>query len=271
MIQQTNFIEYAVLSIPNQQGMAIKLNNEKILLKIATDDKNMTAFMPKEENRSFEDVYENILPTKIPTCIKAIFNLEDKLQDTCGQIQQTTQESTSFLREDLVVIQSQHPEKTWTNCDGEIEKLKEKFSLIKFTGCSILTEGGNLTGRQQRSIDLKNDLTRITNLGLTPPDIEIKPHFTDPRIQEIRSELDNTLAGSWNWIRHEVNWQDYGLEAGVLIMITIIIITLRIAPKIAVRTNRALQTDNIELSNRDRIPASWVREWMAQEQSAAQA
>ena len=79
-------------------------------------------------------------------------------------------------------------------CDEETEHFWTGASIIFFPGCTLVSNKAIMTPTKQSSVKLEQPNNKNQEEELKPVDILIDDFKEDPRIKQLRTELDNILT-----------------------------------------------------------------------------
>lgn len=256
LVKSTKFREFALISIPDEDQKAIKINGELLALRVAASANNDSIFFPMMESQLFPDVYAvNNFKTPSP-CIRACLTAPEKVGQAC-EISALTVPSKEILllREDLALIWTKNKEVSF-QCGDNISKVKSNATLAKFTKCVMFDGTQYFAPTQNGSVNG----TRIVshNLSFLPPTIDIQPHHTDPRIRETIQQMEAEFATADGWLEQGMQWKNLTFALGLGAMVSLVgILTLGRHWQLK---HKARQQSALEPS--DRIPGFWSTGWI---------
>lgn len=262
MVRKEAFYEYGIISIPSSTNVAIVLNNGTLVQKIIINDRNTTSFIPNPDKEIFHNIYDNIVIDNLPNCERQIMNMSANLLEVCPSRTEELQTSKFFfLRDDLAVILKGKTDNITISCNDNIqENVWTDASLVDFPNCMILSKNHAIPTSLSQTAELE-ETTQGAIIDITAPKLIIQHLVSDPRLADLKAELENELS------RSDDGFATPDLENKKLITIGSIILLLAVTLFTLIRKYRRRtikheqQHRNPAISDGDRIPDSWVQDW----------
>lgn len=266
LISTQRFIEYVLVSVPDDSQQAILLENDDIINNLVIDENNSTYFDRAQGKQVTENVFSNVMPTVLPPCLAGIIQSAPtaELRKKCSAKTILPQRDVFFRvgESDWAVIISPTASQIKVNCNGTETPLANNFNLLQFSKCSV--SNGNTSLNANQFAYLEDKVAQLISPDLTEINATPLEHFTTaPEILELKRQLAKELSEADTWISHSnhtLAWLGLALIAIIAVLIASSWLIYR-----KLHNGNLTGTDDIELT--EKTKKSWVAEWHKSQKS----
>jgi hypothetical protein len=243
------FNKFAIISIPNDDGQAVELDNGKNVMMIALDKENSSMIFLEDATYLGFEIYDHVEKFNPTACLNEILLDKGNISVLCN-VKTTSQSKNKFfpLGEDLWIIIKDKHSPTKLECFGKITTITH-HALLYIPGCSV-----DDSHQQIYSTLYGNEtvINSVPTIEIQPPAIIIHHREADPRLQKLRKDLDEMLGENWKIDNKQIGFL---ISAGVIFAILVVAVVAAIA-----RHNR--KTADVTLHGVKTPSGAWSNVWI---------